>query len=65
MLVRWAIERARISKTPLYLESTLEAVPFYKRLGFTKETTISLEYTSAETGKPETYMEEALIFRSF
>lgn len=62
MLVQWAIEQSKIHKTPLYLESTLDAAPFYKKLGFTVEDTISLDCVSAEDGRL-LYKEAIFMFR--
>ena len=33
-LIEWALERCCESGAPAYLESTLDAVPLYERLGF-------------------------------
>ena len=42
LLVQWGIEQANEGKVPLHLESTLEAVSLYSRLGFVPEGTVSL-----------------------
>lgn len=42
LLVQWGIEQSKASDLPIYLESTVEAAPFYKKEGFTAGETISL-----------------------
>ncbi|KAI0531918.1 putative GNAT family acetyltransferase [Xylaria digitata] len=42
LLVQWGIQQSNASGSPLYLESTVEAAPFYKKNGFTAGETISL-----------------------
>ena len=34
MLTKWGLERAERDRVPVYLESTLNAVSLYERLGF-------------------------------
>jgi hypothetical protein len=36
------MEQANVTRSPLYLESTVEAAGFYKRLGFSQGEEISL-----------------------
>ncbi|KAI1467713.1 putative GNAT family acetyltransferase [Daldinia caldariorum] len=62
MMVRWGIERSRIDQAPAYLESTLEAAPFYTKLGFTAAAKISLEYTIHGSDTPGTYEEVSFIY---
>ncbi len=40
--MQWGIQQSNASGSPLYLESTVEAAPFYKKNGFTAGETISL-----------------------
>ncbi|KAI1748631.1 putative GNAT family acetyltransferase [Xylaria castorea] len=42
LLLQWGIQQSNASGSPLYLESTVEAAPFYKKNGFTIGETISL-----------------------
>ncbi|KAI1146781.1 putative GNAT family acetyltransferase [Nemania diffusa] len=42
LLVQWGIQQSKASGSPLYLESTVEAAPFYEKNGFTTGETISL-----------------------
>ncbi|KAF4277496.1 hypothetical protein KXW98_005381 [Aspergillus fumigatus] len=42
LLVNWGIERSKEENIPIALESTLDAVPFYQRLGFQTEARISM-----------------------
>lgn len=41
-LIQWGLERCCKSNVPAYLESTLNAVPFYERLGFKTRHKISI-----------------------
>lgn len=36
MLIRWGLERAEKEGVPVYLESTLNAVSLYEKLGFVR-----------------------------
>ncbi|KAH1488330.1 hypothetical protein KXW88_006898 [Aspergillus fumigatus] len=42
LLVNWGIERSKEENIPIALESTLDAVPFYQRLGFQTEARVSM-----------------------
>lgn len=41
-LMQWGLDRCRRRNIPAYLESTLDAVPFYEQLGFRKMCTVSI-----------------------
>ncbi|KAI1798668.1 putative GNAT family acetyltransferase [Daldinia bambusicola] len=62
MMVRWGMERSRIDHAPAYLESTLEAAPFYRKLGFTAVEKISLEYRIHGSDTLRTYEEVSFIY---
>ncbi|KAL7625835.1 hypothetical protein AAE478_005058 [Parahypoxylon ruwenzoriense] len=64
LLARWGIERSKSESIPLYLESTLEAAPFYERHGFTAEETVSLPLSATNNGQPDVYKEVIFTFRS-
>ncbi|GFF26888.1 puromycin N-acetyltransferase [Aspergillus udagawae] len=66
LLVNWGIERSKKGNLPIALESTLDAVPFYKRLGFQAEARISMSLEGGAIGKDgETvlYEEECFVYR--
>jgi predicted N-acetyltransferase YhbS len=42
-LTRWGLDRCVKNKIPAYLESTLNAVPFYEKLGFKITERLSIE----------------------
>ncbi|KAF2028370.1 acyl-CoA N-acyltransferase [Setomelanomma holmii] len=46
MLVDWALEKCEAEGLPAYVESTVEAVPFYERLGFEEAGRISMDLRS-------------------
>ncbi|KAI1375400.1 putative GNAT family acetyltransferase [Hypoxylon crocopeplum] len=46
LLVGWGMERSRADHAPIYLESTLEAAPFYRHLGFAAGETVSLQLSN-------------------
>lgn len=41
-LMQWGLDRCRKGNIPAYLESTLNAVPFYERLGFKTVNKVSI-----------------------
>lgn len=47
----------------LYLESTLESAPFYEKLGFTAEETVSLQMPSPGGDQSFLYQETIFTFR--
>ncbi|KAK6958487.1 hypothetical protein Daesc_001288 [Daldinia eschscholtzii] len=63
MMVRWGMEQSRIDLAPAYLESTIEAATFYKKLGFTALEKISLEYRLDDSNTPSTYEEISFLYR--
>ena len=40
--MQWGIEQSRESGAPIYLESTVDAVPFYRKHGFSAGETLQL-----------------------
>lgn len=50
LMLRWGIEQCQLHNTPAYLESTLEAVGFYKKYGFTPVETFSLDIPGVGNG---------------
>ncbi|KAI1503731.1 putative GNAT family acetyltransferase [Biscogniauxia marginata] len=63
MMARWGIEQCKKDRVPAYLESTLEAAPFYAKNGFTSVEKFSLEYRRAgSSGEPETYEEISFVY---
>lgn len=63
-MVRWGMEQAIKNNSLAYLESTIEAAPFYEKTGFTATANISLvlEGTAEKEGS-EIYREIVFIFR--
>ncbi|KAI0401873.1 putative GNAT family acetyltransferase [Xylaria palmicola] len=64
MMVRWGLEKCRRDNVPGYLESTLDAAPFYEKMDFAKLGPISLRYQLQDKGrnKDEVYEEIAFVF---
>ncbi|KAI2611897.1 putative GNAT family acetyltransferase [Hypoxylon sp. NC1633] len=62
MMVRWGMERGRKERVPTYLESTLEAAPFYRKHGFVDVERFSLEYQVLGHGPSEIYEEISFIY---
>lgn len=60
MMVRWGLERCR-DNLPGYLESTLEAAPFYEKMGFAAFEKISLRYLVEGESEYEVYEEIAFV----
>ncbi|KAF2972597.1 hypothetical protein GQX73_g861 [Xylaria multiplex] len=60
LLVQWGMQQSNASGSPLYLESTIEAAPFYKKNGFTAGETISLPIRV--DGGTETQIYEEIVF---
>ncbi|GFG20805.1 GNAT family N-acetyltransferase [Aspergillus udagawae] len=64
LLVNWGIERSKKENLPIALESTLDAVPFYQRLGFQAEAHISMPLEGiVKDGESVLYEEECLVYR--
>lgn len=57
LLMQWGIEQCDASRSPLYLESTVEAVPFYHKYGFIRGETIALPVRPDGGAKTEIYEE--------
>lgn len=56
-LTRWGLDRCAENKIPAYLESTLNAVPFYERLGFK-----TMERLSIDLEGPVIYEEACCLY---
>ncbi|KAI0967588.1 putative GNAT family acetyltransferase [Xylaria arbuscula] len=63
MMVRWGLEQCDRDGVPGYLESTLDAAPFYEKMGFTASRKISLRYLVDDQGQDELYEEIAFVYR--
>ncbi|KAI1290715.1 putative GNAT family acetyltransferase [Xylaria venustula] len=63
MMVRWGLEQCDKDGVPGYLESTLDAAPFYEKMGFTASRRISLQYLVDDRGQDELYEEIAFVYR--
>lgn len=64
LLVNWGIERSKEENIPIALESTLDAVPFYQRLGFQTEARVSMPLEGiGKDGEAILYEEECLVYR--
>lgn len=64
LLVQWGLDRSTSENVPIVLESTMNAVPFYEKLGFRSEAYISMPlYGIGEDGKQMLYEEVCLVFR--
>ncbi|KAK8117516.1 uncharacterized protein PG998_005797 [Apiospora kogelbergensis] len=63
LLVQWGIQQSNASGMPLYLESTVEAAPFYEKNGFTAGEIISLPI--CVDGGTETQIYEEIVFTYF
>lgn len=63
MLVNWGLERCKRENAVALLESTMEAAPFYEKLGFCAEETISMRLDEVgEGGRGEDYEEVCFAF---
>jgi hypothetical protein len=63
-LVYWGIGRSKKENLPIALESTLDAVSFYQRLGFQAEARISMPLEGiGKDGETILYEEECLVYR--
>jgi hypothetical protein len=61
MMVRWGLEQCNNEGVVGYLESTLNAVPFYTKMGFTSQERISLRYFNSWRNEYEVYEEIAFV----
>ncbi|KAI0478144.1 putative GNAT family acetyltransferase [Xylaria cf. heliscus] len=62
MMVRWGLEKCNKDNVLGYLESTLDAVPFYEKMGFVKSGQISLKYQIGDQNRYEVYDEFAFVY---
>ncbi|KAF2475795.1 uncharacterized protein BDR25DRAFT_339793 [Lindgomyces ingoldianus] len=62
MMLRWGLEQCRKHNAPAYLESTIEAAPFYEKNGFIAIETLSLKLQDSY-GCVETYKEIGFLYR--
>ncbi|KAI1441914.1 putative GNAT family acetyltransferase [Annulohypoxylon stygium] len=62
MMVQWGIGQCKKYHVPAYLESTLEAAPFYRKLGFEEVEKFSLGCEIADSGIIKTYEEISFIY---
>lgn len=66
LLVRWGLERSKQTNIPIALESTMDAVPFYEKLGFRSEGRIAMELDGVgQDGKSVLYEEMCLVFKPY
>ncbi|KAI0425127.1 putative GNAT family acetyltransferase [Xylaria sp. FL1042] len=63
MMVRWGIEQCNKDGILGYLESTLDAAPFYEKMGFVAFGKISLRYLVEVQCQQELYEEIAFVHR--
>ncbi|KAI1767760.1 putative GNAT family acetyltransferase [Hypoxylon sp. FL1150] len=63
MMVKWGIDQSKCDHVPAYLESTLEAVPFYRKLGFVDVERLSLAYLTTGTNVSKVYEEISFVYR--
>jgi hypothetical protein len=58
MMVKWALDLCETQQCPAYVESTVEAVPFYEKMGFRAVGTISLDISGKIEGEDVGVYEE-------
>jgi len=64
MLMNWALDRCKEENVPAYLESTMDAGPLYRRLGFEPAQKISMVLKGLGVdGAPLLYEEACFLFR--
>ncbi|KAK5635348.1 hypothetical protein RRF57_011060 [Xylaria bambusicola] len=63
MMVNWGLEQCNKDGVPGYLESTLEAAPFYEKMGFAASVKISMRYLIEGQDQSEMYEEIAFVYR--
>ncbi|KAI0411392.1 putative GNAT family acetyltransferase [Xylaria grammica] len=64
MMVRWGLGQCKRDGVPGYLESTLDATPFYEKMGFVAFKNISLRYQVEGNDKHEVYEEIAFLYNN-
>ncbi|KAI0095553.1 putative GNAT family acetyltransferase [Hypoxylon sp. NC0597] len=62
MMVRWGMDQCRKNCVPAYLESTLEAASFYRKLGFEAVEKISLQYEAGNSKTSQVYEEICFVY---
>ncbi|OTA55559.1 putative GNAT family acetyltransferase [Hypoxylon sp. EC38] len=62
MMVRWGMNQCKKNCVPAYLESTLEAASFYRKLGFEAVEKISLQYESGNSNISQVYEEICFVY---
>ncbi|RWA07071.1 hypothetical protein EKO27_g8039 [Xylaria grammica] len=62
MMVRWGLDQCEKDGVQGYLESTLDAAPFYEKMGFAAFKNISLRYQVEGYDKYEIYEEIAFLY---
>ncbi|KAI1774843.1 putative GNAT family acetyltransferase [Hypoxylon cercidicola] len=63
MMVRWGIDQSKNDRVPAYLESTVEAAPFYRKLGFVEVEKLSLTYEDTGTNAGKVYEEIGFVYK--
>ncbi|KAI1382924.1 putative GNAT family acetyltransferase [Hypoxylon trugodes] len=63
MMVRWGMEQCKQDNVPAYLESTLEAADFYRKLGFIDKETFTLAYEETDSKLPGVYEEISFTYQ--
>ncbi|KAM5473410.1 hypothetical protein MauCBS54593_002204 [Microsporum audouinii] len=64
LLVKWGLEHCNKEQVPAALESTMDAVSFYEKLGFVDEGKISMKLNGVGTkGESVLYEESLFVFR--
>ncbi|KAI1456381.1 putative GNAT family acetyltransferase [Annulohypoxylon moriforme] len=62
IMIQWGIDQCKKDHVPAYLESTLDAAPFYRKLGFVEVEKFSLTYEVAGSEIAQTYEEISFIY---
>ena len=58
------MDKCQVEHTPAYIESTIEAAPFYLKNGFTAIETFSIDLTPSEPNGVEKYEEQSFVFNT-
>jgi hypothetical protein len=58
------MKQCQFDHTPAYLESTVEAAPFYNKHGFTAVETFSIDLKPTENGQSRKYEEISFLFNT-
>jgi GNAT superfamily N-acetyltransferase len=62
LLLQWGIDQCKRHHVPGYLESTVEAAPFYEKRGFARMGTIAQDISPDHNGNYEVYQETSFVF---